>query len=250
MAVIRTFEAELRALEVKFRESWSPTEYMVFLGCRMILYTLALSSETPNTENSSGVGIESSSHWLIQGYMTATTIIHTASSMRHQLFHAPFRLHKILLGATCFLLLVKCSRHDTLVDPSTLCNSISQAWETLKSLSLGAGDLMSRSCVVVEQLSRYSDTLRSEDKDQTDCLFSVRSRMGANATTTLLLRARDYRRKCRDEARAKEAESAAPDVVAPVVDMDQMVDGDWFADITDVDWDALFSDINVAACSS
>lgn len=83
LPVIRTFETELRGLEYQFSLSWSPTEYIISLGSRIMLYTFALTLEP--LENSDGIEIASPSHWLIQAYEASATIIQTASSIRDQL---------------------------------------------------------------------------------------------------------------------------------------------------------------------
>jgi hypothetical protein len=177
------------APECQHSASWSPTDYLVFLGCRMMLYTFALATESP--ENNDSIGIESPSHWLIQGYVTTMATVQTVSSIRNQVFCAPSRLHKMLMDAVCFPLLLKCSRHYDLVN-STLCSGITQGWEMLQGLSITSEDFMSRAYLLIERLSRYSDTLGPQD--ETEGLLLVKSRMGANVSLSTVLPARECTR--------------------------------------------------------
>ncbi|RFU35060.1 hypothetical protein B7463_g1298, partial [Scytalidium lignicola] len=227
--VIRMFETELRVLESRFSQSWSPTEYMVFFGCRMVLYTFALTAETLQNDS---IQVEPPSHWLIQAYMISAAAIRTASSIRNQLIFTPTRLQKMIVNAVCFLLLLKCSRHYDLVDKSELSNGISQGWETVQGLSITTGDIMSRACLLIERLSQYSDTLEPQDKAKG--LLLVKSRMGANISLSSILRAKEFSKKTQDETVLNDEEESTD-----VLNADDM---SLFADL---DWDVLFSDMAV-----
>ncbi|KAL2443695.1 hypothetical protein ABEF95_010702 [Exophiala dermatitidis] len=218
--VVRMFETELRALECRYYASWSPVEYIIFLGCRMILYTFAIASHdndgdnnndgtadpylrssNNNSSSSSGgsfVAIESLSHWLVQGYVAATATIQTASRVPEQLFHAPSRVQKMVANAVCFLLLLKCSRHHGLVEDSVLSGNLTHGWHILRRLSVAPGDFMARASMLFERFitrTAYIDTTTTRDGGQgqvqrTMAFLPIRSRMGANVALSAVLRIR------------------------------------------------------------
>lgn len=228
MPVIRNFESELRALESRFASSWSPGDHIVLFGCRMILYTFALSIHDSDAAST----IESSSHWFVQAFMTASDIIRTASSIQDQLFYAPSRIQKILINAGCYLLLLRCSRHRDLVDNSILTNGISQGRQVVQTLSIAPNDFMARACRFIDRLSNYNDTM-DRDSD-TRPFLAVKSRMGANLPVTTLLRTRELTRQVQDQ-------NAAPQDALPGNDVLNMgLDENLFAG---VNWDELFLDM-------
>ncbi|KAK4949742.1 hypothetical protein LTR10_011584 [Elasticomyces elasticus] len=229
LPVIRNFESELRALESRFSTSWSPSDHIVLFGCRMILYTFALSIP----DNDTALTVESSSHWLVQAFMTASDIIRTASSIQEQLFYAPSRIQKILINAVCYLLLMRCSHHRELVDGSMLLNGISQARQVVQTLSIAPGDFMARAVRFIDRLSKGGDIM--DRNSDTGPFFTIKSRMGANLSLTSLLRARTFAKqaKVQDQTTAQDA--------LPGNDVLNMgLDEDLFAS---VNWDELFLDM-------
>ncbi|KAL2443702.1 hypothetical protein ABEF95_010789 [Exophiala dermatitidis] len=220
--VVRMFETELRTLECRYYASWSPIEYIIFLGCRMILYTFAIASHDNDDDNnnnninndgggstgglynnsssSSGgnfVAIESLSHWLIQGYATATATIQTASRVPEQLFHAPYRVQKMVANAACFLLLLKFSRHHGLVEDSVLSGNLTHGWHILRRLSVAPGDFMARASILFERFVTSTAYVATTTRDggpgqiqRTMAFLPIRSRMGANVALSAVLRVR------------------------------------------------------------
>ncbi|KKK26304.1 hypothetical protein ARAM_001567 [Aspergillus rambellii] len=85
---IRNFETDFQALDYQFSPSWSPADQILFLGCRIMLYTFALADRGKWKDS---LQHETSSHWLIRAYLTATTTIQAASSMKSYLIYAPAR---------------------------------------------------------------------------------------------------------------------------------------------------------------
>ncbi|KAH8809408.1 hypothetical protein F5884DRAFT_674124 [Xylogone sp. PMI_703] len=223
---IRNFEGELKALEYQLSSSWSSTEYINFLGCRMVLYTFALTSE--NLESSLPKP-EALSNWPMQAYIVAINTIRTGLCVQDTLFFSPIRLQKMIVNAICFLLLLKCSRHYDSVDHSELCNAITQGWESMQKLSVTTDDFMYRACLFTERLSKYSDTM--QPKDRTQSLLLVNSRMGANVSFSTLLQGRDSDRKTQEVTALSDEE--------PSMTMLNFEDENLFADI---DWDTVFLD--------
>ncbi|EXJ90379.1 hypothetical protein A1O1_03480 [Capronia coronata CBS 617.96] len=278
--VIRTFETELRALECQFYTSWFATEYILFLGCRMTLYTFALSADNNHNQGIPGsasspsrpkgldVGVEFQSHWLSQAYVTATATIQTSSGIHDQMFHAPSRVQKTLVNAVCFLLLLKYSRHHTLVEHSTLCDSITQGYLALKGLSITPADYISRACQLVDRFGKvsYDERLGRElggDGDNSDRFLPVVSRMGTNLTLSAVFRARHWLAKTQEMAVVVAATSAAATTTTtatsstttfPIVhsldrvqttEPDTLVasgDGE-IVSFDDINWDELFSEM-------
>ncbi|KAI1630086.1 transcriptional regulatory protein LEU3 [Exophiala viscosa] len=231
LPVIRNFESELRALEFRFSTSWSPSDHIVLFGCRMILYTFALSIP----DNDTAPTVEASSHWLVQAFMAASDIIRTASTIQEQLFYAPSRIQKILIHAVCYLLLVRCSPHRELVDNSMLVNGISQARQVVQTLSIATGDFMARAVRFIDRLSQYGDTM-SRGSD-TEPFFTIKSRMGANLSLTSLLRLRTYTKQAQAQV---QDQTTAQDALPGNDVLNMGLDEDIFAS---VNWDELFLDM-------
>ncbi|KAH8688725.1 hypothetical protein BGW36DRAFT_331149 [Talaromyces proteolyticus] len=208
LPVIRVFDTELKALEYRFSTSWSLSDHLTFLGCRMMLYTLALTAISESLENDDRnhvLGVESPSHWVTQGYLTAIATIRTAASMRDKLLTSPTRLHKLLMNAVCYLLLLKCSRYQDLVVSTTLSSGISQGWNILRGLSITPGDFTSRACLILERLARYSEMLQPQDR--TNGLLVLKSRMGANIAFSTALRTREFSRKIQHYQASSESDT-------------------------------------------
>ncbi|KAK5426427.1 hypothetical protein LTR34_010113 [Exophiala xenobiotica] len=224
--VISNFERELRALEHRFSSSWSSTEFIVLNACRMILYTFAISSETPESDSSTN----SISDWIVQCYMAAINIIRMASGSQEELRYAPIRMQKMVVNATCFFWLLQTSGHCNLVEENALCDGMSQGRQILGSFSIDASGLMSRTCKLIDQMSKSS-----EAKNRSEALLRMRSRMGANPALSAVLRARECRVTAREDT--------------PVKDVDQGID--LLSDdavFADVDWEQLFMDL--ATCTN
>ncbi|KAB8227462.1 fungal specific transcription factor domain-containing protein [Aspergillus alliaceus] len=190
---VRNFETELRALEFQSHHSWSPADRIIYCGTQIMLYTLALTIDSSKSKIT--VHMDSHSHWLVCASVAATTTIQTALSIVDQLLYAPSRPQKIVLNAICLLLLMKGSRYSELVEKHTLDSAINQGGELLRDLSTTTGDFMSRACSLLDQLGRYTERLKPEDK--TEQFLLVRLRMGANVPFTTAIRAREALRKSR-----------------------------------------------------
>lgn len=234
--VIRTFDGDFRLLERQFSSSWATSEYMILLACRMMLYIFAITSESAEkqdaaVDDAAAISIESPSHWLVQCYMVASAIIQTASDSQDQMLLSPARLQRYVINAVCFMLMLKCSRHHALVDQAALNNSISRGWETLQGFSLVTNDFMARACLLIELLSKYSDTLKPEDK--TKPFLTVRSRMGANIAISSVRQAEEYYKRTAGE----ETSLNGGDIMSETFEIDDL---NLFADIN---WDELFPDL-------
>ncbi|QKX60294.1 uncharacterized protein TRUGW13939_07437 [Talaromyces rugulosus] len=225
--IIRAFDMEMRSLESRFSLSWSPGDYIFFLGCRMMLYTIALTMVSDTLEESNVVSttIESPCYWVVQTYITAISTIRTAVSIQDTIFNSPVRMHKLLINAICYLVLLKCSRFQDLVDNSTLSNGIRQGWEVLRGLSITPNDFTTRACSICERLSRYSDDLKPEER--TKGLLVLKSRMGANIAFSTALRAREWSRQTQGDTSSTEIN-----------------DGEEPADAFSIEDLSLFADIN------
>lgn len=233
--IIRAFDTEMRGLESRFSISWLPGDYIFFLGCRMMLYSIALTKVSDALEESSVVSttVESPFHWVVQAYTTAISTIKVAVSIRDSLFNSPSRMHKLLMNAICYLVLLKCSRFQDLVDNSTLKNGIRQGWEVLRGLGLTSNDFISRACAICERVSRYSDDLKPEERTQG--LLVVKSRLGANIAFSTAVRARQWARQMQDDNSPAEMNAGEEPIDALSID-----DPSLFADIN---WDDLFLDL-------
>lgn len=233
--IIRAFDTEMRGLESRFSLSWLPGDYIFFLGCRMMLYSIALTTVSDALEESSSVSttVESPCHWVVQSYITAISTIRAVVSIRDTLFNSPARMQKLLMNAICYLVLLKCSRFQDLVDSSTLSNGIRQGWEVLKGLSITPNDFITRACRICERVSRYSDDLKPEQR--TKGLLVLKSRMGANIAFSTAIRAREWTRQTQDDTISAEINTSEE-----LADAFSIEDLSLFADIN---WENLFLDL-------
>lgn len=233
--IIRAFDMEIRSLESRFSPTWSSDDYVSFLGCRMMLYVVALTVVSDALEGSSVVStaVESPSHWVVQAYMTAINTIRAATSTRDTLFYSPARMHKLLMNAICYLVLFKCSRYQDLVDNSTLRNAIRQGLELLSGLSVTSNDFITQAYLICERISRYSEHLKPEDR--TKGLLVLKSRMGANIAFSTAARAREWARQIKDDTSSAEINAS-----------DQSPEDFNIEDLnlfTDINWEDLFLDM-------
>ena len=87
---------------------------------------------------------------------------------------------------------------------------------------------MSRTCLVIEQLSKYSDGLDPEEKLRKG-LLPVRSRMGANVTLRTIFRAREcstQQQTIQDETESKDPSQATEWLDMFIEDLCADINGD------------------------
>jgi hypothetical protein len=146
--------------------------------------------------------------------------------MESKWLFAPVRLHKIVLDAVCFLLLLKRFRYRESLDFDLLLlsNTINQGLELLRGLSVTPGDFMSRALALLDQFSQLIDKFQSRDMPN-ECL-PVKFRMGANVAFSTAVRARELIQKQRDHQGSSD-----------MVDLRVMQDID---ELLDLDWSELF----------
>ncbi|GIJ81605.1 hypothetical protein Asppvi_000104 [Aspergillus pseudoviridinutans] len=211
--LVRHFETDLRVLENQFAASWSSADHIIYLGTQLMLYIIALSTDE-------GKQASSQSSWVICSYSTAICLVQKASSMGSKWLFAPVRLHKIVLNAVCFLLLLKSFRYRESFDPIPLSNAINQGLELLQGLSVTPGDFMSRAFSLLDQLSQLTN--KCESRDMPNEFLPVKSRMGANVAFSTAVRARELMKKQQDD------QGCSGMVDLPVMqDIDQLLDLDW-----------------------
>jgi hypothetical protein len=233
MAVIRNFDAELRALECQHSLQWSKENSIAFLSCRLVLCTFALMAKNKAREEAPS-GVESSLHWHVQAYMTASTLIQTASLVPDQLIFAPSRLQKSLINAVFFFVLLSFSRKYQFVDYSVVRNGIQQGQEVLRKFSTITGDNMSRACELINSLSNSSD-YPSDHPIGVEELLRVNSRSGANLSLSTILHARERTHRIARNPTLPHSEEQ----ISVTGDLDWLDD---FLDFGNLDWIHLAGD--------
>ncbi|GFF89722.1 hypothetical protein IFM47457_08246 [Aspergillus lentulus] len=213
--MVRHFETDLRVLEIQYAASWSLADHIVYLGTQLMLYIIALSADEGRQANSP-------SSWVVCGYSTAICLVQKASAMESKWLFAPIRLHKIVLNAICFLLLLKRFPYwESLeFDLLLLNNTINQGLELLPGLSVTPGDFMSRALSLLDQFSQLVDKFQS--RDMPNEFLPVKFRMGANVAFSTAVQARELIQKQQDH-------QGCSDMVDLRVmqDIDQLLDLDW-----------------------
>ncbi|KAL2812699.1 hypothetical protein BJX63DRAFT_395831 [Aspergillus granulosus] len=192
--LIHHFENELRLLKSQFNDSSLPSEQLVFLGTKLMLYICALTasgSQTTADRTASASPLSSPNRWLLaRAYLTATSIIQAALSLEtgERWLYAPVRLHKIALNALCLLYLIKCSSvsGSDAIDQTMLGDTICRGQVLFKDLPIVPGDFMSRANAVFDKLTAIAATSRTRIPD----LLQVKSRLGANAAFSAARRAK------------------------------------------------------------
>ncbi|GFG26455.1 hypothetical protein IFM61606_06437 [Aspergillus udagawae] len=211
--LVRHFETDLRVLEIQCGASWSLEDHIVYLGTQLMLYVIVLSTDEDNRASSP-------SSWVICTYSTAVCLLQKASSMGRKWLFAPVRLHKIVLNAVCFLLLLKRFRYRESFDPIPLSNAINQGLELLQGLSVTPGEFMSRALSLLDQFSQLID--KSQSRDMPNELLPVKFRMGANVAFSTAVRARELIKEEQDDQGCSDIADL------PVMqDIDQLLGLDW-----------------------
>ncbi|EAW10846.1 uncharacterized protein ACLA_053200 [Aspergillus clavatus NRRL 1] len=205
------FEIELRIVEEQSTAFWSPTDRIIFLGTKLMLYICTREA--------------TSSWWLINGYLTATSIVQVAASGDFPWAYAPLRIHKIVLNAVCLLLLLKCTRyrHPISTDTFALNNLICRGRELLSQLPTSSGDFISRVLMVVDLLSDVSGRPRSEN--DLEKLLVIKTRMGANIALSAAKFAREESMRMQEGIGNQTLLN--PSELAGMEDLDMLLDMDW-----------------------
>ncbi|KAF4177922.1 hypothetical protein CNMCM8927_008974 [Aspergillus lentulus] len=213
--MIRHFETDLRVLEIQYAASWSLADHIVYLGTQLMLYIIAVSADE-------GRQASSPSSWVVCGYSTAICLVQKASAMESKWLFAPVRLHKIVLNAICFLLLLKRFPYwESLeFDLLLLNNTINQGLELLPGLSVTPGDFMSRALLLLDQFSQLVDKFQS--RDMPNEFLPVKFRMGANVAFSTAVRARELIQKQQDHQECSDMVD-----LRVMQDIDQLLDLDW-----------------------
>ena len=203
---LRMFDDELRLQQTRFSQAWDKREFIDFLGCKLLLYTFALAAGGLSLDGE-WLQKESSSHWLTQGYLTAITLLETASSIRADIPFVTVHLRWCLVNAVFFLIRLTGNHQPRFIDEFKAQNSINQGWDMLKSCSMVENDHMSRTCAVMQYLSKGD---RTQGQLPTQHSLSIRSRMGANILVDSVFRARDrFSQSVRDQKPSDYTEAAA-----------------------------------------
>jgi len=227
--------------EARFSSAWPKKDYIAFLGCKLLIYSFALAANDPDADDDS-LHTEFSSHWPVQAYLTATSILQTASSMRAEIPFATIYLRRCLVNAVFFLLKLTGYKQHHFVDEVTVRNSINQGWDILKSCSVMENDHMSRVCAVIEYLSN-GDWMQGQLQIQSS--VSIKARMAANLSVDAVWRARDrFSQSVRDQHPSDYTEAAA-------LERSGTAQGNgfpghfWSPQLDDVmvDWSSFFEDL-------
>lgn len=184
---VRLFEHELNVHETRFSESWSTSDHVQFLGCKLSLYIFALSAD-PAPPNSEIIESEPQSQWLPPAYKSAVKCIALMSSFDDELVFTSIHLRRCLINAVLFLLRIMLYSAPPVADPATVRNCILQGWDILRSLSLASNDHMSRVCAVIEYLSTSAEPQGSY---KAETFSTIKSRMAGSLGVDSILRARD-----------------------------------------------------------
>lgn len=240
LPLVRVFEAELHVREIQISSSRSPIEHILLLGCRMILYTLALSSASCLEEPSPLLdGTSQTQIWIIRCLEAAEGIVDETRATRNQLTNAPSRVCKTLINAICYMFLLKHTRHSATasIDPTMVDERIRLGVGLLQDVFASHDDFASRACALFDRLSlvkaiddtRSGTSLHGNASD----LLPVKSRMGANVWRSLIFRAKEFRRQAQDTVEYGQAPSTT----------DELVTADWDVLLNDVDWNQVFPDM-------
>lgn len=184
---VRLFEHELNVHETRFSESWTTSDHIHFLGCKLSLYIFALSAD-PAPPNSENVESEPRSQWLPPAYKSAVKCITLMSSFGDELVFTSIHLRRCLINAILFLLRVILYSAPPVADAATVRNCIHQGWDILRRCSLASNDHMSRVCAVIEYLST---SVEPHGSYEAETFSAVKSRMAGNLGVDSILRARD-----------------------------------------------------------
>lgn len=237
---VRLFDAELRMQEARFSQSWTKLDIINFLGCKLLLYSFVFVAKDPNNDDNV-LQRELSIHWLPQAYLTATTLIQTASSVSEDISFSFIHIRRCLVNAIFFLIKLLHHTKHAFVDESTVQNCINQGWTILRSCSLKERDHMSRVCAVIEYLSNSES---KQGASQSETFISIKSRMGANLSVDSVFRARDrFSEFVKGQRPADYTEAAASEnlIVGPASGFPGTM---WLSDdpSTIIDWDIFFDD--------
>jgi hypothetical protein len=203
---LRMFDDEMRLQQTQFSQVWEKGDFIDFLGSKLLLCTFALAADGLSLSGDS-LQKESSSQWVIQAYLTATTLLGTAFSIRADVPFVPVHLRRCIVYAVFFLLKVTGRHQLRFIDECKARNSINQGWEMLKSCSMVENDNMSRTCAVIQYLSSGDYT---QGQLQTQPSLCIRSRMGANLLVDAVFQARDrFSQSVKDQRPPDYTEAAA-----------------------------------------
>ena len=229
--IIRHLDEELQALESQLSRDWSKEDYIIFLGCRLLLHTFVLMAGNSSSA-ANALHAEPSQHWHVQAYMTASVLIQTATSVRDCLLFAPTRLTKSIINAIFFLLLLQASRKYHFVDESVVQNSIRLGRDLLQRFSITEGDSMTRTCALIDSLSKSSDQ-PSDNQTDIEELLCVKSRMGANLSLSTIMLARECARGVSQRQKSPERQEQISGTTWAVEELES------YLDYSDFDWNDL-----------
>ncbi|KAI9698898.1 MAG: hypothetical protein M1820_007319 [Bogoriella megaspora] len=237
-ATLRVFDADLRAHENSFSESWTKQDLIHFSWPRLLLCVFGLFEQDGQRVSQP----QDLHHWLALGYATATTVLRTASSIGDEIPYIASHLRKCLINAVFLLLKIMSSSWHPFVDEATVWNCINQGWNMLKSCSLVDHDNMSRTCAVIEYLSNGPQTAEPTLANTT---LSVRSRFGANLVLDAVFRARDrFSQSIRDQRPLDYTQAAVQETfLNSVIHQIPEVLPNLDVGASDVDWNAIFNDL-------
>jgi hypothetical protein len=179
---IRMFDDEFREQETQVASSWRRSDYIYFLVTRLQLYSFALSPSGDELDKS--LLQERYKEFLLRGYLTAMSLLQCGLLSAGDLPYWTTHQTRYMVYGTLFLLKILGGSYD-FIDEVAARNVIHRMWELLRSGSHEKDDHLSRSCAVIDYLSRTGwnqSNLAS---------VNVQSRMAANLSVSAIWHARD-----------------------------------------------------------
>ncbi|KAF2728823.1 hypothetical protein EJ04DRAFT_448539 [Polyplosphaeria fusca] len=241
---LRTYEAELRLLEMQHSKRWPKQDFVNFLGCKLIIYGFGVTASNLPDDSGDGQGYSGhtsrldAQHWAEQAFLASSVIVQSACSMKDTMMYSTVYVQRWVANAVGYLLRLIIYPQSQQHDEVAIRNGINQGWELLKTCSIKENDHMSRVCAIISYLSGES---MKKDPLQQHVVARTQSRMGANMFSDMVNIARGRWSQHLRDKRPHDCTGAAVEEQQNEVHISLELDDLFSSQFTD--WDSFLQDI-------
>lgn len=161
LPLVRMFDAELSALQVRFSKQWAPSNEISFLGARLNLYAYVLTQTLEVTGPADSPQLKAAAEFVMLGSQAAMRLVHVMCTNPDEAIKGVQHSMYCFIYAVLFLLRISGTAQNAPIDRAEIQTAISQSWAVIKGLSKEANDYMAKTCGVIEYASNHIDWCRA-----------------------------------------------------------------------------------------
>ena len=161
LPLVRMFDAELSALQVRFSKHWTTGNEISFLGARLNLYSYVLAQSLHVAGSADSPQLKAAAEFTMLGSQAAMRLVHIMCVNPDEAVKGAQHSMYCFIYAVLFLLRISGTAQNSPIDHAEIRSAISQGCAIIKGLSKEPNDYMAKTCGVIEYASNNVDWCRA-----------------------------------------------------------------------------------------